>query len=62
VGLYALYRFGIEFLRADNKEIFLGLSVPQIMSVAAFAVAVIVLIDLGRRGVLHRKGELVKSK
>jgi phosphatidylglycerol:prolipoprotein diacylglycerol transferase len=62
VGLYALYRFGIEFVRADNKEIFLGLSVPQIMSVAAFAVAVIVLIDLGRRGVLHRKGELVKSK
>jgi phosphatidylglycerol:prolipoprotein diacylglycerol transferase len=62
VGLYALYRFGIEFVRADNKEIFLGLSVPQIMSVAAFVVAVIVLIDLGRRGVLHRKGELVKSK
>jgi phosphatidylglycerol:prolipoprotein diacylglycerol transferase len=62
VGLYALYRFGIEFLRADNKEIFLGLTVPQVMSVVAFVVAVIVLIDLGRRGVLHRKGELVKRK
>lgn len=62
VGLYALYRFGIEFLRADNKEIFLGLTVPQVMSVAAFIVAVIVLIDLGRRGVLHRKSELVKRK
>jgi len=62
VGMYSLYRFGIEFVRADNKELFLGLSVPQLMSVAAFVVAVIVMIDLGRRGVLHKKAELVKRK
>ena len=62
VGLYSLYRFGIEFVRADNKELLLGLSVPQLMSVAAFVVAVIVLVDLGRRGVLHKKAELVKAK
>jgi phosphatidylglycerol:prolipoprotein diacylglycerol transferase len=62
VGLYSLYRFGIEFVRADNREIFLGFSVPQVMSVAAFVVAVLVLIDLGRRGVLHKKNKLVKEK
>lgn len=62
VGLYALYRFGIEFIRADNKGLFLGLSVPQLMSIAAFIIAIIVLIDLGRRGVLHKKGELVREK
>lgn len=62
VGLYSLYRFGIEFVRADNEELFLGLTVPQLMSVAAFVVAVIALVDLGRRGVLHRKAELVKGK
>jgi phosphatidylglycerol:prolipoprotein diacylglycerol transferase len=62
VGLYSLYRFGIEFVRADNEEFFLGLTVPQLMSVAAFVVAVIALVDLGRRGVLHRNAELVKGK
>ncbi|UCE27173.1 MAG: prolipoprotein diacylglyceryl transferase [Candidatus Coatesbacteria bacterium] len=62
VGLYSLYRFGIEFVRADNKELFLGLSVPQLMSIAAFVVAVIVMIDLGRKGVLHKNAEMVKGK
>ena len=56
VGLYSLYRFGIEFVRADNKELLLGLSVPQLMSVAAFVVAVIVLVDLGRRAQESRVG------
>ncbi len=61
VGLYSLYRFGIEFVRADNDVVFLGLTVPQVMSVAAFVCSILILIDLGRRGVLHKHNELVKK-
>lgn len=42
--LYSIKRFSIEFLRADNPVIFLGLTLFQLMSIFIFCVAVAKLI------------------
>ena len=41
VLLYAPTRFGIEFLRGDNPEVFMGLTVSQVVSLLALAGALI---------------------
>jgi len=40
---YALVRFHVEFLRADNPEFFLGLTLPQVMSVGLLLASVFAL-------------------
>ena len=47
--LYALSRFAIEFLRADDRWFLLGLSLPQVMSLIAAVLAVAFLILKRRR-------------
>ncbi len=43
LGMYAIARFGIEFLRADNSVLAFGLSVSQLAACIALAIAVIVM-------------------
>ncbi len=51
--LYAVYRFAIEFIRADNRPLVLDLTTAQIMSVTLLACAVVAWLDLRARGVIH---------
>jgi len=47
--LYSLKRFFIEFWRADNRLIFSGLTLFQLMSIAIFAVSIIKLFLIAKR-------------
>lgn len=49
--LYSLKRFSIEFFRADNPVIFLGLTLFQILSILVFIIALIGLIIISRRAI-----------
>jgi phosphatidylglycerol:prolipoprotein diacylglycerol transferase len=51
--LYPVYRFAIEFLRADNQPLLLNLTVAQIMSVVLFGCALAAWLNLRARGVYH---------
>ncbi len=42
--LYSLKRFGIEFFRADNPRIFLGLTMSQIISLVVIIAALLIFI------------------
>ena len=45
--LYAMKRFGVEFLRGDNPRIFLGLSLAQVVSAFLFLGAIVLLVNKG---------------
>ncbi len=44
VILYSVLRFGLEFIRIDRTPLFLGLRFPQIISLTAIVVSIIILI------------------
>jgi len=46
--LYSLKRFFIEFLRADNPRVIMGLTLFQLISIAIFCLAVYKLISINR--------------
>jgi len=50
--LYPVYRFGVEFLRADNKALLWKFTTPQLMSVALFACAIAAYFHMRKRGQL----------
>jgi phosphatidylglycerol:prolipoprotein diacylglycerol transferase len=60
--LYAVYRFAIEFLRADNPPLALGLTTAQIMSVTLFACSLVAWFNLRARGVMHGAAVTKKTK
>jgi phosphatidylglycerol:prolipoprotein diacylglycerol transferase len=47
--LYALKRFFIEFLRADNPIIFLGLTLFQALSIILFLSSIVGIILINRK-------------
>lgn len=47
--LYAVKRFAVEFLRADNPAVFLGLTLAQVLSVFLFLAALTLLVTRGKR-------------
>ncbi|MBN1526722.1 MAG: prolipoprotein diacylglyceryl transferase [Candidatus Omnitrophica bacterium] len=47
--LYSAKRFGVEFLRADNPRILLGLTLAQVLSALLFLAALVLLINKGSR-------------
>jgi phosphatidylglycerol:prolipoprotein diacylglycerol transferase len=49
LALYAILRFGLEYLRADDRGSFLGLSTSQLISLVAAAFALGVSIVLAKR-------------
>ncbi len=55
--LYPVYRFAVEFLRADNQPFVLGLTIAQIMSVTLFGCALVAWFNLRSRGVIHGAGQ-----
>jgi len=51
--LYSVFRFGVEFLRADNAPVLFGLTISQLIGVPVFLFACAVLI----RGTVVARGE-----
>ncbi len=51
--LYSLFRFGVEFLRADNAPVLFGLTISQVIGVPVFLFASAILI----RGTMLARGE-----
>jgi phosphatidylglycerol:prolipoprotein diacylglycerol transferase len=49
LGLYAAGRFGLEYLRADDRGGLLGLSTSQLIGVAMIAVAIAIHVHRSRR-------------
>lgn len=49
VTLYAVWRFGLEFLRGDNPSLAWGLNFPQWVSIAIVAAAALAWLRLQRR-------------
>ena len=60
--LYAVYRFAIEFLRADNQPLALGLTTAQIMSVTLFACSLVAWFNLRARDMMHGAAAAKKTK
>jgi len=60
--LYPLYRFAVEFIRADNKPLLWGLTTPQLMSVALFVCALAAYFNLRARGGLTPARVAAKGK
>jgi len=50
LGFYAVFRFGIEYLRGDNTALFMGLTLGQMISVALFAFAIVFWLLIGSGG------------
>ena len=60
--LYAVYRFAIEFLRADNQPLVLSLTTAQIMSITLFACSLVAWFNLRARGVTRGAAAAKKNK
>ena len=50
VGLYAAFRFGVEFLRGDPRGSLGPLSTSQVVSLVALAASMVMVVVLARRG------------
>jgi prolipoprotein diacylglyceryltransferase len=42
--MYSIFRFGIEFLRADNPRVLAGLTMSQLIGIPLFLIALVILI------------------
>jgi phosphatidylglycerol:prolipoprotein diacylglycerol transferase len=60
VGSYAVFRFLIEFLRADERGLLFGLSVPQVFSILFFIFGLLGVTYVMRETMLKVKSSLLQ--
>ena len=60
IMMYSVYRFFIEYFRADNEPFLLDMTIAQIMSIVLLICAVVAFIVSYKSSPLHRDNKLVK--
>ena len=58
--LYAVSRFIIEFYRADERGLVMGLSTSQFISVVLAPLSLVMLVYLSRRTVARRRAKAAR--
>ncbi|MFH1878765.1 MAG: prolipoprotein diacylglyceryl transferase [Candidatus Omnitrophota bacterium] len=60
--LYSVYRFFMDFMRADNPPVFGSMSLSQIISIGTFFTGIALYMILRRYSLLNRDGEYTQLK